>query len=195
MSLFAHLAACTSSKVNKTFYSNPIVVLPSKVKGESIDDFREAYAWMNFNLPMNSRIAAWWITAIKWRMTSNMITYCDNYTGDFEQIGKIAHFFCLGEKKRGNLEGKCKFNSNGCIGGVVGFSADDLESCIGISQIAKHFYPQSSFDAVSSLMWKLAYHEMHRILAEAPKNSLSHFQKYLAVKISLFVIYSLKNSP
>lgn len=195
LNVFILLFACLHFvKVNKTLYSNPIIVLPSNVKGESIDDFREAYAWMNFNLPVNSRIAAWWDYGYQIAgMTSNMTTFCDNYTVDFEQIGRIAHFFCLREEEAWKLGREMQIEYVMVVfGGVLGFPGDDLGKLHWISLVAKHYYPQSPFQPLSCLMYKLAYHEMYKVLAQAPKVSLVHFEEVFSSENFLVRIYSLK---
>ena len=53
-------------QVSAEMYSAPSIVLQSRGQDGSVhvfDDFREAYAWLRYNTPADSKVASWCDTA------------------------------------------------------------------------------------------------------------------------------------
>ena len=59
---FVQGCASASLQVSAEMYSAPSIVLQSRNPDGSLhvfDDFREAYAWMRYNTPPDSKVASW----------------------------------------------------------------------------------------------------------------------------------------
>jgi len=55
-----------------------------------VDDFREAYYWLNQNTEPDAKVLAWWDYGYQLAGMSNRTTFVDNNTWNFTHIGTVA---------------------------------------------------------------------------------------------------------
>ena len=172
--------------INKTLYSNPMIVAPIN-NGKFLDDFRESYLWMKSKTPEDSKIAAWWDYGYQINGIANRTTFVDNHTSNFKQIAKIALFLLSNEQEAFKLCKEMKIDFVMVVSGcIVGFNGDDLNKLGWMATIAGHYFPllislesfrdragnlsiepeNASPVLVNSLLYKLTYFQLHFLLRD-----------------------------
>merc|ERR1739838_1135821 len=79
--------------VTSNAYSSPSIVLASYNNDGSrhiLDDFREAYFWLQMNTPHHSRIMSWWDYGYQIAGMANRTTLVDHNTWHKSQIAMVG---------------------------------------------------------------------------------------------------------
>jgi dolichyl-diphosphooligosaccharide---protein glycosyltransferase len=83
-------------------YSSPSIVLQSRGPDGSLrvfDDFRESYAWLNYNTPPDSKVASWWDYGYQTTAMANRTVIVDNNTWNNTHIATVGRALASPEKK------------------------------------------------------------------------------------------------
>lgn len=178
----------------KEVYSSPSIVLISSQRRENgkaayIDDFREAYAWLEYNTHPTAKVASWWDYGYQINQIGNKTTLADGLTRSTYWIGLIGAALASDEATAWRI---CKeLNIDYMLilyGGMSGYSGDDLNKFIWPIRISgnRHFertYPwiapidehnyyangeyrtdhTASSTMLQSLLLKLSYHNAHQL--------------------------------
>ena len=165
--------------VSNETYSNPSIALPLQRNRDgsfsTLDDFREAYSWINSNTDENSKIAAWWDYGYQITSMANRTTIVDNNTWNYTHIGLVAKAFVSPEKVSAKILRDLDVDYVLIwFGGFAGFPADDMNKFQWMSKIAREIdsklpeVQMSMLDITatapksitSSLLYKMSYYRL-----------------------------------
>lgn len=108
-----------------------------------LDDFREAYYWLNQNTEPESKVLAWWDYGYQLAGMSNRTTIIDNNTWNFTHIGLVAKVFTADEQEASkichNLDADYVLVT---FGSYHGFRSDDYIKFLWFIRIAHDAYPE-----------------------------------------------------
>lgn len=178
----------------KEVYSSPSIVLISSQRRENgkaayIDDFREAYSWLEYNTHPTAKVASWWDYGYQINQIGNKTTLADGLTRSTYWIGLIGAALASDEATAWRICRELNIDYMMVLyGGMSGYSGDDLNKFIWPIRIAgnRHFektYPwiapineynyysngeyrtdhAASSAMLQSLMLKLSYHNAHQL--------------------------------
>ena len=178
----------------KEVYSSPSIVLISSQRRENgkaayIDDFREAYAWLEYNTHPTAKVASWWDYGYQINQIGNKTTLADGLTRSTYWIGLIGAALASDEATAWRICRELNIDYMLILyGGMSGYSGDDLNKFIWPIRISgnRHFektYPwiasidehnyyangeyrtdhAASSTMLQSLLLKLSYHNAHQL--------------------------------
>eukprot|EP00124_Ichthyophonus_hoferi_P002410 Ihof_evm5s163 gene=Ihof_evmTU5s163 len=166
--------------VTNTAYSSPSVVLAmnDRFGGRVIlDDFREAYYWMNKNTADDANIMSWWDYGYQISGFSNRTTLVDNNTWNNSHIAMVGLAMGSNETEAYKIMKHLDVDYVLVIfGGVLGYSGDDINKFLWMVRIAEGEHP----DLIQETDFFTPRGE-YRIDAQAPeamKNSLMYMMSY-----------------
>lgn len=177
--LYFYVRHCTW--VTSNAYSSPSVVLASRRPDgsqEIIDDFREAYYWLQMNTPEDSKVMAWWDYGYQIGGMANRTTFVDNNTWNNTHIATVGKAMATDEKHSEVIMRRLGVDYVLVIfGGLIGYSGDDLNKFLWMIRIAhgiwpdeidetKYFTPEGAYRVddlatttmKNSLMYKMSYY-------------------------------------
>lgn len=142
LSLFAfHCTWITSSA-----YSSPSIVLATGGQGGNrhiLDDFREAYYWLNQNTHDLSRVMSWWDYGYQIAGMANRTTLVDNNTWNNSHIALVGKAMASKEEDAYKIMLDLDVDYILVIfGGMIGYSGDDINKFLWMVRIAEGEHPQ-----------------------------------------------------
>ena len=127
-------------------YSSPSVVLQTRSRDGSIqmlDDFRETYAWLNYNTPPDSKVASWWDYGYQTTAMSNRTVIVDNNTWNNTHIATIGRALASPEKKAWEILRSLDVDYFFVVfGGMLGYPSDDIAKLLWPIRIGSGVYPE-----------------------------------------------------
>ncbi|KAI2653191.1 Dolichyl-diphosphooligosaccharide--protein glycosyltransferase subunit STT3B [Labeo rohita] len=154
--------------VTSNAYSSPSVVLASYNHDGSrsiLDDFREAYYWLQLNTDQHSRIMSWWDYGYQIAGMANRTTLVDNNTWNNSHIALVGKAMASNESVAYDIMRLLDVDYVLIIfGGVIGYSGDDINKFLWME--SDFFTPQGEFRVdkaaspalLNSLMYKMSYY-------------------------------------
>ncbi|OAF72164.1 hypothetical protein A3Q56_00043 [Intoshia linei] len=168
--------------VTSTAYSSPSIVLSSYSNDGGqyiIDDYREAYNWLNQNTAPNAKVMAWWDYGYQIAGMGNRTTLVDNNTWNNTHIAQVGAAMASNETfAYYNILRKLDVDYVLVIfGGFLGYSGDDINKFLWMVRIAEGEFPElikednyfssrgyysidqfASKTMLDSVMYKLSYY-------------------------------------
>eukprot|EP00768_Dysnectes_brevis_P002194 gnl/Dysnectes_brevis/1701_a1934_2871.p1 GENE.gnl/Dysnectes_brevis/1701_a1934_2871~~gnl/Dysnectes_brevis/1701_a1934_2871.p1 ORF type:complete len:739 (-),score=212.09 gnl/Dysnectes_brevis/1701_a1934_2871:68-2182(-) len=126
-------------------YSSPSVVMAGRRADGSmyvIDDYREAYSWLEHNTPESAKIISWWDYGYQLSQMSNRTTLVDNNTWNNTMLAMAGAVLASTEDVSWRI---CRLLDADYVlvvfGGILGQSSDDINKFLWPIRIsnAKHF--------------------------------------------------------
>ncbi|KAI1721475.1 oligosaccharyl transferase STT3 subunit domain-containing protein [Ditylenchus destructor] len=177
--LLMYVAHCTY--VTSNAYSHPSVVLQSHTTDGGriiMDDFREAYYWLQTNTPDDARIMSWWDYGYQIAGMGNRTTLVDNNTWNNSHIAMVGMAMSSNESFAYEIMKQLDVDYVLVIfGGVIGYSGDDINKFLWMVRIAEGEHPkiiregdyftesgeysvgaQASETMLNSIMYKMSYY-------------------------------------
>ncbi|KAI1729085.1 oligosaccharyl transferase STT3 subunit domain-containing protein [Ditylenchus destructor] len=177
--LLMYVAHCTY--VTSNAYSHPSVVLQSHTTDGGrimMDDFREAYYWLQTNTPDDARIMSWWDYGYQIAGMGNRTTLVDNNTWNNSHIALVGMAMSSNESFAYEIMKQLDVDYVLVIfGGVIGYSGDDINKFLWMVRIAEGEHPkiiregdyftesgeysvgaQASETMLNSIMYKMSYY-------------------------------------
>lgn len=108
-----------------------------------IDDYREAYYWLNQNTDEDAKVMAWWDYGYQLAGMSNRTTIVDNNTWNFTHIGTVAKVMITNEEEAHEM-----LTDMGIeyimvsFGGYSGIQMDEHVKVLWFIRIAHDTYPE-----------------------------------------------------
>ncbi|KAJ1859834.1 oligosaccharyl transferase stt3 subunit [Coemansia sp. RSA 2703] len=175
------------SWITSSAYSSPSVVLASRGPDGShhiIDDFREAYYWLQMNTKSDAKVLSWWDYGYQLAGMADRTTLVDNNTWNNTHIATVGKILASDEDTAYELARRHDVDYVLVVfGGMLGYSGDDINKFLWMIRIAQGVYPDSfkeeDFynsageyaigDTASpamrkSLMHKLCYYRFHEVM-------------------------------
>ncbi|MBW0480956.1 hypothetical protein O181_020671 [Austropuccinia psidii MF-1] len=172
--------------VTSSAYSSPSVVLASRNQDGSmniIDDFREAYYWLQMNTKKDAKVMSWWDYGYQIAGMADRTTLVDNNTWNNTHIATVGKAMSSKEEVSYPILRKHHVDYVLVIfGGLLGFSGDDINKFLWMVRIAEGVWPdevkESSFfsargeykvdnEASSTmrncLMYKMSYYNYNEL--------------------------------
>ncbi|RKP26492.1 oligosaccharyl transferase STT3 subunit [Syncephalis pseudoplumigaleata] len=172
--------------VTGSAYSSPSIILSSYTpdgQQHIIDDFREAYFWLQENTAPDAKILSWWDYGYQIAGMANRTVIVDNNTWNNTHIATVGLALASPEPLAYDVMRKLDVDYVLVIhGSVLGYSGDDINKFLWMIRIAQGVYPhlvqESDFysargqyrvdDEASkamkeSLMFKLNYYRVHEL--------------------------------
>ncbi|KAI9229413.1 MAG: glycosyltransferase family 66 protein [Piptocephalis tieghemiana] len=169
--------------VTSNAYSSPSIVLASQLPDGSrhiIDDFREAYYWLQMNTDDDAKIMAWWDYGYQIAGMANRTVIVDNNTWNNTHIATVGRAMAAPEPEAYQIMRRLDVDYVLVIfGGVIGYSGDDLNKFLWMIRIGEGVYPdhvkegnffssrgeyrvddEASQTMRDSLMYKLSYYRV-----------------------------------
>lgn len=179
--LISLLFVCHCTWVTSNAYSSPSVVLSSHNSDGSrniLDDFREAYRWLNQNTEDSATVMSWWDYGYQIAGMANRTTIVDNNTWNNSHIALVGKAMASTEDK--SIEIMRELNVDYVLvifGGMIGYSGDDINKFLWMVRIAEGEHPKDikesnyytsngefrvdaggSKTLLNSLMYKMCYY-------------------------------------
>jgi dolichyl-diphosphooligosaccharide--protein glycosyltransferase len=147
MSTFTFHSVWTASEA----YSSPTVILSARTRSggrQNFDDFREAYSWMENNTGDTARVLAWWDYGYQLTQMAQKTVITDNNTWDSDHISKAGAVLALPEPEAFQLCRELDVDYVMVVfGGLVGYTADDVNKLPWIVKIGSEAVPELDEDA------------------------------------------------
>uniref|UniRef100_A0AC35U0I3 Dolichyl-diphosphooligosaccharide--protein glycotransferase n=1 Tax=Rhabditophanes sp. KR3021 TaxID=114890 RepID=A0AC35U0I3_9BILA len=182
--LVLYVVHCTY--ITSNAYSHNSIVIQSHTQDghkNDMDDFREAYYWLNKNTPLDSKIMSWWDYGYQIAIFSNRTVLVDNNTSNNTHIATVGMAMSANETLAYEISKSLDVDYILVIfGGVIGYSGDDINKFLWMVRIAEGEYPhiirekeyftergdysvgdQASKTMTDSLMYKLSYYRFGEI--------------------------------
>uniref|UniRef100_A0A915DK88 dolichyl-diphosphooligosaccharide--protein glycotransferase n=1 Tax=Ditylenchus dipsaci TaxID=166011 RepID=A0A915DK88_9BILA len=151
--LLMYVAHCTY--VTSNAYSHPSVVLQSHTSDGGrvmMDDFREAYYWLQTNTPDDARVMSWWDYGYQIAGMGNRTTLVDNNTWNNSHIALVGMAMSSNETFAYEIMKELDVDYVLVIfGGVIGYSGDDINKFLWMVRIAEGETQRSSGKAITLL--------------------------------------------
>jgi len=132
--------------VTSNAYSSPSIVLASYNNDGSrhiLDDFREAYYWLQMNTPSYSRVMSWWDYGYQIAGMANRTTLVDNNTWNNSHIALVGKAMSSNETAAYEIMKELDVNYVLVIfGGMIGYSGDDINKFLWMVRIAEGEHPK-----------------------------------------------------
>jgi len=179
--LISLLFVCHCTWVTSNAYSSPSVVLSSHNNDGTrniLDDFREAYRWLNQNTEDSATVMSWWDYGYQIAGMANRTTIVDNNTWNNSHIALVGKAMASTEDK--SIEIMRELNVDYVLvifGGMIGYSGDDINKFLWMVRIAEGEHPKDikesnyytsngefrvdaggSKTLLNSLMYKMCYY-------------------------------------
>ncbi|KAL3889860.1 hypothetical protein ACJMK2_002184 [Sinanodonta woodiana] len=179
--------------VTSEAYSSPSIVLSARAGdgGRIIfDDFREAYYWLRYNTPEDSKVMSWWDYGYQITAMANRTILVDNNTWNNTHISRVGQAMASPEEKSYEIMRELDVNYVLVIfGGLTGYSSDDINKFLWMvriggntergAHIKEHDYytPQGEFRIdkegspilLNCLMYKMCYYRFGSVYTEQGK--------------------------
>jgi dolichyl-diphosphooligosaccharide--protein glycosyltransferase len=160
-------------------YSGSSITIASRgARGERVilDDFREAYFWLQNNTPQDAKIMSWWDYGYQTSQLANRTTIVDNNTANNTHIACVGRAMASSEKDAYPIMQSLDVDYVLVLfGGVAGYSSDDINKFLWMVRIGGGVFPviqeadyfaegQYRMDAggapamLNSLMYRLSYY-------------------------------------
>jgi len=147
--------------VSSDIYSSPSVWIPNKVRGQSfeaVDDFREAYSWLEHNTPPDAKVASWWDYGYQSTQMSGRTTLTDNNTWNTTHIATIGRAMASPERKAWEILRSLDVDYFFVVyGGMVNVPADDMSKLTWIMRITGKEFPEIKEDLIYQLDYTGSY--------------------------------------
>jgi dolichyl-diphosphooligosaccharide--protein glycosyltransferase len=167
-------------------YSSPSIILSSYTpdgRQHIIDDFREAYFWMQENTAPDAKILSWWDYGYQIAGMANRTVIVDNNTWNNTHIATVGLALASPEPLAYEVMRKLDVDYVLVIhGSVLGYGGDDINKFLWMIRIAQGVYPhlvqesdfysfkgqyrvdnEASKTMKDSLMYKLNYYRIHEL--------------------------------
>merc|ERR1719383_910533 len=132
--------------VTSNAYSSPSIVLASYNQDGSrhiLDDFREAYFWLQMNTPHHSRVMSWWDYGYQIAGMANRTTLVDNNTWNNSHIALVGKAMSSNETAAYDIMTELGVDYVLVIfGGLIGYSGDDINKFLWMVRIAEGEHPK-----------------------------------------------------
>jgi len=132
--------------VTSNAYSSPSIVLASYNQDGSrhiLDDFREAYYWLQMNTPHHSRVMSWWDYGYQIAGMANRTTLVDNNTWNNSHIALVGKAMSSNETAAYEIMRELDVDYVLVIfGGLIGYSGDDINKFLWMVRIAEGEHPK-----------------------------------------------------
>jgi len=132
--------------VTSNAYSSPSIVLASYNSDGSrhiLDDFREAYFWLQMNTPHHSRVMSWWDYGYQIAGMANRTTLVDNNTWNNSHIALVGKAMSSNETAAYEIMRELDVDYVLVIfGGLIGYSGDDINKFLWMVRIAEGEHPK-----------------------------------------------------
>lgn len=171
-----------STNTTRYAYSGPSVVLSNQRPDGSlyiIDDFREAYYWLNQNTHVDAKIMSWWDYGYQITGMANRTTIVDNNTWNNTHIALVGRAMASNETEAYKILRRLEVDYVLVIfGGMIGYSGDDINKFLWMVRISQGEFPQHisepdyfseqgaytvgsdvSETMKNSMMYKMCYHD------------------------------------
>ncbi|KAF1741993.1 hypothetical protein MXB_4853 [Myxobolus squamalis] len=168
------------------YYERPSVVLSNQNPDGSlyiIDDFRQAYYWLNQNTDPKSKVMSWWDYGYQITGMANRTTIVDNNTWNNSHIALVGRAMASNESAAYSILRSLEVDYVLVIfGGVIGFSGDDINKFLWMVRISQGEFPRHisepdyfseegaytigkdvSDTMKNSLMYKMCYYNFAKI--------------------------------
>jgi len=126
--------------VTSEAYSSPSIVLAAKQQDGSrliFYDYREAYRWLNYNTPQDSRIMSWWDYGYQISAMGNRTILVDNNTWNNSHIAQVGKAFASSEENAYKIMRALDVDYVLVIfGGLTGYASDDINKFLWMVRIA-----------------------------------------------------------
>ncbi|KAI9594944.1 Oligosaccharyl transferase STT3 subunit-domain-containing protein [Syncephalis fuscata] len=172
--------------VTSSSYSSPSIILSSYTpdgRQHIIDDFREAYFWLQENTAPDAKILSWWDYGYQIAGMANRTVIVDNNTWNNTHIATVGLALASPEPVAYDVMRKLDVDYVLIIhGSVLGYSGDDINKFLWMIRIAQGVYPhmvqesdfysakgqyrvdgEASKTMKESLMFKLNYYRVHEL--------------------------------
>ncbi|TIC40208.1 STT3 subunit of Oligosaccharyl transferase [Wallemia mellicola] len=180
-----------STWVTSNAYSSPSVVLASKTpQGDTliIDDFREAYNWLNQTTSEDAVVGSWWDYGYQLAGMAGRTTLVDNNTWNNTHIATVGKIMASPEEVSYDILRKHDVTHLLVVfGGLLGYSGDDINKFLWMVRIAEgiwpdeiherdYFTPRGEFRMdegaapamKNSLLYKMVYHKFADLFGSRP---------------------------
>ena len=177
--------------VTSNAYSSPSVVLASRTPaGETIfiDDFREAYNWINQTTDEDAVVGSWWDYGYQLAGMAGRTTLVDNNTWNNTHIATVGKIMASNEEVSYPILRKHDVTHLLVVfGGLLGYSGDDINKFLWMVRIAEgiwpdeiherdYFTPRGEFkmdetasDTMkNSVLYKMIYHRFAELFGSRP---------------------------
>jgi dolichyl-diphosphooligosaccharide---protein glycosyltransferase len=186
LSMLLVLFAVHCTWVTSNAYSSPSIVLATySQSGERqiIDDYREAYYWLNKNTADDARVMSWWDYGYQIAGMANRTTLVDNNTWNNSHIAMVGKAMSSNETEAFKIMQELDVDYVLVIfGGLIGYSGDDINKFLWMVRIAEGEHPKDikesnyfteqgefrvdsggSKTLLNCLMYKLSYYRFGEI--------------------------------
>lgn len=180
-----------STWVTSNAYSSPSVVLASKTpQGDTliIDDFREAYNWLNQTTSEDAVVGSWWDYGYQLAGMAGRTTLVDNNTWNNTHIATVGKIMASPEEVSYDILRKHDVTHLLVVfGGLLGYSGDDINKFLWMVRIAEgiwpdeiherdYFTPRGEFRMdegaapamKNSVLYKMVYHRFADLFGSRP---------------------------
>ncbi|TIA79473.1 hypothetical protein E3P98_03273 [Wallemia ichthyophaga] len=180
-----------STWVTSNAYSSPSVVLASKTpQGETlyIDDFREAYNWLNQTTSEDAVVGSWWDYGYQLAGMAGRTTLVDNNTWNNTHIATVGKIMASPEEVSYDILRKHDVTHLLVVfGGLLGYSGDDINKFLWMVRISEgvwpdeiherdYFTPRGEFRMdegaapamKNSVLYKMVYHRFAELFGSRP---------------------------
>ena len=134
------------SWVTSEAYSSPSIVLAARGHDGSrviLDDFREAYFWLQQNTAPDAKIASWWDYAYQIAAMANRTTIVDNNTWNDTHIAAVGKILSLSEEAGIQTVRDLDIDYVLLVfGGLARYQSDDIAKLLWPIRISGGVYPE-----------------------------------------------------
>ncbi|KII72513.1 Dolichyl-diphosphooligosaccharide--protein glycosyltransferase subunit STT3 [Thelohanellus kitauei] len=189
-----------STHTTRYAYSGPSVVLSNQRSDGSlyiIDDFREAYYWLNQNTHPKAKVMSWWDYGYQITGMANRTTIVDNNTWNNSHIALVGRAMASNESEAYKILLRLEVDYVLVIfGGLIGYSGDDINKFLWMVRISQGEFPQhiSEPDYFSDS----GAYTIGKDVSETMKNSLMYkmcFHDFAKVRVKSFLIAVVPSAP
>jgi len=175
--------------ITSSAYSSPSIVLATNGPGGTrhiLDDFREAYRWLNQNTEDQSRVMSWWDYGYQIAGMANRTTLVDNNTWNNSHIALVGKAMASTEENAYKIMKDLDVDYILVIfGGMIGYSGDDINKFLWMVRIAEGEHPQdiqevkyfteegeyridgrASKTMLNSMMYKMCYYRFGEVTVD-----------------------------
>lgn len=165
----------------RSHYSSPSVVLAVDRPDGSLfilDDFREAYYWLNRNTKPDAKVFSWWDYGYQIAGFSNRTTLVDNNTWNNTHIATVGKAFASNETEAYKIFKQLDVDYVLVIfGGLVGYSGDDINKFLWMVRIAQGEFPDDIQESnyISSHGYTMEHNKITKTMKESVMYKTSYY--------------------
>ncbi|CAL6011331.1 Dolichyl-diphosphooligosaccharide--protein_glycosyltransferase [Hexamita inflata] len=152
----------------KYVYASPSIVLLGQADENGsatyIDDFREAFQWLEHNTHEMARIGSWWDYGYQMNQVANKVTYCDNMTRSPYWIGLMGAILSSPEPVSWRICHDIGVDYMLVLSGAAsGYNGDDIGKFMWPVRISSnnHFKKREGYEYFRSYTERDYYNEDH----------------------------------